>query len=164
VIKRDRDGENTSWLSNPEMYAHVRTMFLHDRIRVQPGDLTGPKTLRAFGGIAEKLGTKVRVLYLSNAEEYFTYNSDYRENVRSLPADEKSLALRTIYNKEWEHADSLWNYQVQPLLDFQARLEHKKNGARNAMIRHADREDKVLERTTDVKGLSRISIGAPGAQ
>lgn len=164
VIKRDRDGQNTSWLSNPEMYAHVRTMFLNDRIRVQPGDLTGPKTLRAFGAVVEKLGTKVRVLYLSNAEEYFTYTSDYRENVRSLPADDKSITLRTIYNKEWEHADSLWNYQVQPLQDFQARLEQKKNGGRNAMIRYADREDGVLERTTDVKGLSRIAMTAPGAQ
>lgn len=163
VLTRDEKDVNTSWLSNPVMYAHVRTMYLNDRVRILAGDLTGPKTMITFGDAVRALGSTVRVLYLSNAEEYFMYNAQYRANIKGMPADERSLVLRTIYNKKWEHADALWNYQVQPLTDFQARMDDKKNAGRNAMIRHADKTDKVVERTTDVKGLSRINLGPPPA-
>jgi hypothetical protein len=161
VITRKQDGAQTSWLSNPEMYAHIRTMYLDDRVRILGGDLTGPNSLLGIGESAKALGQVVRIFYMSNAEEYFMYTPHFRANVKGLPSDEKSLTLRTIYNKKWEHADALWNYQVQPLQDFQQRMDDKKNAGRNAMIRYADNRDKVLDRTTDVKGLSRLNHSAP---
>ncbi len=157
VIERHQGDEKTSWLSNPEYYAHIRTLFQNDRVRVMDGDLTGKDTMISIGVAATKLEVPVRVLYLSNAEEYYRYTPQYVDNVAGLPGDEKSLVLRTIYNKEWEHADSLWNYQVQPLASYQGYLSDGKARSRNGMFRVATKE-KVLERTTDVPGVSRLGV------
>ncbi len=155
VIRRTRDGAATSWLSNPELYAHIRTLYQNDRIRAMGGDLTGGRSLMAVGAAAKALEVPVKVLYLSNAEEYFKYVSQYRENVRNLPLEDNSVVLRTIYSKEWVHADGLWGYQVQRLADFQTRLEDAKNRSRNSMFRFAEK-DRVLDRDTGVKGLSLL--------
>ena len=158
VIERHQGDARTSWLSNPDYYKHIRTLFQNDRVRIMDGDLTGPDTMISVGVAATKLGTPIRVLYLSNAEEYYKYTTQYQANIAGLPGDETSVVLRTIYNKEWEHADSLWNYQVQPLASYQSYLDGGQVRSRNAMFRVADK-DGVLERTTDVPGLSRLGMG-----
>ncbi len=158
VIARDQDGANTSWLSNPDYYAHVRKLYLGDRIRMLVGDLTGPKTLQTVATAAKGLGLPVQVLYLSNAEEYYDYTTQYRSNIGALEIADDSVILRTIYNKEWVHADALWNYQVQPLADYQTRLTEKKNSGRNNMLRHADAADQLERNNPQVSGLSRVNI------
>ena len=158
VIARDQDGVATSWLSNPDLYAHVRKLYLNDRIRMLVGDLTGPKTLQTVASAAKGLGLPIQVLYLSNAEEYYDYTAQYRSNIGAFEIADDSVILRTIYNKKWVHADALWNYQVQPLADYQARLTDKKNTGRNSMLRYAE-SDKQLERNNaQVNGLSRVNI------
>lgn len=157
VISRDEGGAKTSWLSNPEHYEHIRTLFENDRVRIMPGDLTGPDTMTSIGIAATTLGVPVRVLYLSNAEEYYKYTKQYLANIAGLPGDEKSVVLRTIYNKEWEHADALWNYQVQPLANYQRFLSEGNVRSRNSMFRAAEKQG-VLERTTDVPGVSHIGV------
>jgi len=159
VIARKQDGVTTSWLSNPDYYAHIRKLYQNDRVRMLVGNLTGPNTLQTIAAAADELGLPVQVLYLSNAEEYYDYTSQYRANIKALPTSEGSVVLRTIYNKDWVHADALWNYQVQPLRDYQARLEDSKNTRRNRMLSSADAE-RVLERNlATVNGLSRVNIG-----
>ncbi|PRQ04015.1 LIC_10091 family protein [Enhygromyxa salina] len=164
VIVRDRDGVATSWLSNPDYYAHIRKLYLSDRVRMLVGDLTGPQTLTTIAKAAEGLGLPVKVLYLSNAEEYYDYTSQYQANIRGLPGADDSIVLRTIYSKDWVHADALWNYQVQPLADYQARVGEPNNARRNRMLNAADK-DKLIERDPDgVSGLSRVnfeSLGSP---
>jgi hypothetical protein len=158
VIERDRDGVMTSWLSNPDYYAHIRKLYQSDRVRMLVGDLTGPNTLQTIAKAAEGLGLPVTVLYLSNAEEYYDYTSQYRSNIKALPSIDSSVVLRTIYSKKWVHADALWNYQVQPLADYKVRLEDPKNSRRTRMLDNADKE-KVLEKNLEsVKGLSRVNI------
>jgi len=157
VIARHQGDEQTSWLSNADHYKHIRTLFQNDRVRVMDGDLTGKDTMTSIGVATTKLEVPVRVLYLSNAEEYYKYTKQYLANVAGLPGDDKSVVLRTIYNKEWEHADSLWNYQVQPLANYQEFLSGGEVRSRNAMFRVATKQ-KVLERTTDVPGLSRLGV------
>jgi len=157
VIERNQGDAKTSWLSNPDYYKHIRTLFQNDRVRIMDGDLTGADTMTSVGVATTKLQVPVRVLYLSNAEEYYKYTKQYVANVAGLPGDEKSVALRTIYNKEWEHADTLWNYQVQPLANYQEFLSGGEVRSRNSMFRAADKQ-KVLERTTDVPGVSRLGV------
>ncbi|MBV1858480.1 MAG: hypothetical protein KUG77_08710 [Nannocystaceae bacterium] len=157
VIERHQGETHTSWLSNPDSYKHIRTLFQNGRVRIMDGDLTGADTMTSIGVAATALQVPVNVLYLSNAEEYYKYSKQYVANVAGLPGDAKSLTLRTIYNKEWEHADSLWNYQVQPLASYQAFLSEGKIHSRNAMFRAADKQN-VLERTTDVSGVSRLGV------
>jgi len=162
VIARDQDGVNTSWLSNPDYYAHIRRLYQSDRVRMLVGDLTGPNTLQTIAKAAEGLGLPVSVLYLSNAEEYYDYTSQYRANIEALPITDASVVLRTIYSKKWVHADALWNYQVQPLSDYQARLEDPKNNRRNRMLVYAEK-DGLLEKNLDtVNGLSRVNIAGLG--
>ena len=164
VIVRDRDGAMTSWLSNPEYYAHIKKLYESDRVRMLVGDLTGPTTLGStIAKAANGLGLPIEVLYLSNAEEYYDYTPQYRQNIQNLPVADDSVVLRTIYSKDWVHADSLWNYQVQPLADYQTRLEDTANSRRNRMLRSSEKAG-VLERNAEgVEGLSRINVAAlPG--
>ncbi|TPV92285.1 MAG: hypothetical protein B7733_26575 [Myxococcales bacterium FL481] len=147
----------SSWLSNPTWYDAIRRMFREDRIRSMAGDLAGTRSMQTIAANARAMNLPVRVLYLSNAEEYFRYTTQFRNNVRALPGDEHSLVLRTIYSDDWEHAARLWNYQLQPLSDFQRRLAAPQNRSRNPMLRRAAR-DGVVERTTETKGLSRVAM------
>lgn len=158
VIERTEGGAATSWLSNPEYYAHIRKLYQSDRVRFLVGDLTGSKTLATIGSAAHGLGLPVTVVYLSNAEEYYDYTTQYRQNIDGLPTNENSIVLRTIYSKEWVHADSLWNYQIQPMADYKARLDDPKITRRKRLLTAVDQEG-VLERDAGgIKGLSRINI------
>lgn len=158
VIARDEAGVMTSWLSNPEYYAHIRKLYQNDRVRFLVGDLTGPKTLQTIAKAAEGLGLPVTVLYLSNAEEYYDYTSQYRANIKALPTNENSIVLRTIYSKEWVHADSLWNYQVQPLADYKARMDDPKITRRTRMLNAVDKEGVLEKDAGGIKGFSRVNI------
>jgi hypothetical protein len=158
VIARKQDGAATSWLSNPDYYAHIRKLYQSDRIRHLVGDLTGPNTLQTIAKAAEGLGLPVTVLYLSNAEEYYDYTAQYRANIKALPITDSSVVLRTIYSKKWVHADALWNYQVQPIADYKTRLEDPKNSRRTRMLDYADKEGVLEKNLADVNGLSRLNI------
>jgi hypothetical protein len=157
VIGRKVDGDPASWLSNSEMYDHVRALYQTRRVRMMPGNLAGDTSLQTIASVCKSLDVPVRVLYMSNAEEYFKYTKQFRANIEAMPMDEKSMVLRTIYSKEWEHAD-LWAYQVQPLVDFRDRLGDSLNRSRNPMLRYAEREG-VLDKDTGKKGLSRVATG-----
>lgn len=163
VIRRSRGGEPTGWLSSPVMYEHIRALWTSGRVRPMGGDLTGPNALQTVGRVAADLGAPVRVVYFSNAEEYFKYSPAFTANVLALRGDERSVVLRTIYSSEWEHADQLWAYQVQPLADFQARLGERKNRSRNPMLKYAE-QDGTLRRDTGVKGLSLIALEPASAE
>lgn len=157
VIARQRDGEPSSWLSDPEHYAHVRALWQTGRIRVMPGDLAGAKSLQTVASACKSLELPVRVLYMSNAEEYFKYTPQFVANIDAMPLDEgASMLLRTIYNKKWVHAD-LWAYQVQPLADFRTRLADRKNRSRNPMLRYAEIDGK-LEKETGQEGLTLVAL------
>lgn len=157
VIARNRDGAPSTWLSDPEHYAHVRAMFSTGRVRMMPGDLTGAHSLQTVGAACKAMGIAVKVLYFSNAEEYFKYTPQFVANLEALPIDDaSSKLLRTIYNKKWVHAD-LWAYQVQPIADFRARLADRKNRSRNPMLRYADIDGKLV-RDTGKEGLTLVAL------
>ncbi len=156
VIARTRDGAPSTWLSDPEHYAHIRAMYTGDRVRMMPGDLTGSASLQTAAAACKALGVPVSVLYVSNAEEYFKYAPQFVANIEAMPFDDGGMLLRTIYNKKWAHAD-LWAYQVQPLADFRARLADRKNRSRNPMLRYADLEGKLDKQTGHV-GLTLVGM------
>lgn len=156
VIGRTVDGKAASWLSDPQMYEHIRSMYQTGRVRIMSGNLAGAHSIRTAAAAADALGVPVRVFYLSNAEEYFRYTSDFRANIEALPLDNQSVLLRTIYSKKWEHAD-LWAYQVQNLQDFHTRMQDKRNRSRNPMLRYAER-DEALEKELGIEGFSRVGF------
>lgn len=157
VIKRKQGELASTWLSDPAMYQHIRALFQADRVRAMGGDLTGASSLQTAAAAARELGMPFGVIYLSNAEEYFDYTKQFVANFEAFPIAEGAVLLRTIYNKQWVHADQLWAYQVQPLADFKQRLGDRKNRSRNPMLRYADIEG-VLNKETGTKGLSLVAL------
>jgi hypothetical protein len=124
VSRLERDGRPASWLADPALYARVRSLFTRGRIVARTGDVTGPLTLRAVGEAAARLSVPVRVLYLSNAEQFFRYTPSFSDNVRALPSDERALVLRTFRhprNTPYPEGDD-WHYMVHPMPDFMERL------------------------------------------
>jgi hypothetical protein len=99
---------------------------------------------------------------MSNAEEYFPYSDQFAANVTNFPGSPDAIVLRTLFTAgqnadKWVPADGRWNYQVQPLTDFQQRLaENDKNKKRRIMLLNAAK-DGSLEKTTDVEGFSRLA-------
>ena len=82
------------------------------------GDLTAKETVKAIGAAAKQLNVPVRITYLSNAERYWPYNQDFRENMLSLPMDDKSVVIRTVGAGKKTAADP-YHYVVQDGLGFQ---------------------------------------------
>ncbi len=159
VVARTRDGAPATWLSDPEMYEHIRSLYQTDRLRIMQGNLAGSNSMRTAAKACEALGQTMRTIYMSNAEEYFAYTADFVENITSQPIDDKSVLLRTIYSKKWEHAD-LWAYQVHALPDFKTRLGDKKNRKRTAMLRYAQQDGGLERESLQIEGFSRIGFGA----
>ena len=59
---------------------------LTDRIRRMTVDLTRNKGVKGIGDAALDLGVPIRVVYLSNAEQYWkTYPEQFRDNMLALP-------------------------------------------------------------------------------
>jgi hypothetical protein len=158
-------GQTGSWLADPAAYSYVRTMFATGRIRVLQGNLMGRTTMASIAESARALGVPVKVLYLSNAEDYLFYGDRFADNVRALPIDDDSVALRTIHERfeGWESVgkgDWRWNYQVHSLADFQRRLGDRargKNHDRTAMLADAHAEGAIERVARGVSTIARAS-------
>lgn len=111
-----RAHETPSFLTDPEQYAFVRELVLADRVRALVADLKGDGAIQAIGTAARDLGVAIRVLYLSNAEGYWSrYRAKFRRNIAALPFDEQSVVLRTLLI--W-HVNADYRYNVQPALNY----------------------------------------------
>nr|WP_125169842.1 hypothetical protein [Leptospira perolatii] len=91
-----------TYIHNLEEYKYIRNLALNDRIQIRKADLNSIGTIREIAAAMSKIGVPFRVLYLSNAEEYFVYPDAFRENMISLPFDIGGVLLRTIQNRTKE--------------------------------------------------------------
>ncbi len=121
VIRKLAKEDVTSYLSDPEEYAFVRNLILAGRVRPMVGDLLGKKGLLGLAASARALAVPLRVLYVSNAEGYWKYNTEYRINIIGQYFDDKSLFLRTVAAK-WTNGD--YRYNIQKAFNFQEWLKH----------------------------------------
>ena len=85
-----------SYLTDQAAYSRVRALVAQGRVRTMSADLLGQRGLRGIGDAARALGVRIRVLYLSNAEQYWLYSPTFRDNIASLFFDDRSLVLRTL--------------------------------------------------------------------
>ncbi len=117
-----RNRKAPTFLNDPEQYQFIVDLFKADRVYPICGDLTADIALRDVAEATRKAGLTVRVLYLSNAEQYFKYKSDFKENIYALPFDDRALVLRTVGMKtEWS-PDGMYEYVIQGGDNFQAWL------------------------------------------
>ncbi len=85
----------TYW-NDQETLDYIKAMLREDRIRPMLVNLMEADGMKGVREAAAELGVPVRVLYVSNAEEYWKeYAEQYRKNIAELHSDEKSLLLRT---------------------------------------------------------------------
>lgn len=107
VRRRMKETQTPSFLTDAATYGFVREMYKAERIRPMSTNLLEDKGVRGIGAAAAKLGIPMRVVYLSNAEQYWPYSQVFRDNLRSLPFDEKSQIIRTLstftINKDYRY-------------------------------------------------------------
>jgi len=145
VLRNRPHGVAASWLSDPALYARVRALISAGRVIARNGDVTANGALRAVGRVSRRLGVTVRVLYFSNAEQFFPYSSDFRDNVDGLPSDERTIVLRTFREPGVPYPEGdRWHYMIQPMSDMRARMHengyrHSRQFVRDLMQRHGRR-------------------------
>jgi hypothetical protein len=101
------------WLRNPDNYTYVRTLYQQGRIVALKGDLMGTRTLSSVAAAAHALDLPIRVLYLSNAPSAWGGEvvPNFRDNLRGLPFDERSVVLMTTNNGGFRQM-GYWHYNV----------------------------------------------------
>ena len=114
-----------TFLTDQAQYDFIVGLFKANRVFPVRGDLTATKTVRQVGDASRKCGLTIRTLYLSNAEQYFKYTPDFRENMQSLPYDTESVVIRTAGTKKPWTADGVYDYMVQTADNFMTWLKHK---------------------------------------
>jgi hypothetical protein len=85
-----------NWLDDDETYAFVRQMVMNERVRPMRVNLNDDAGMRGIAEAAAALDVPIRVVYISNAEEYWQeYAAQFRDNLAALPHDERTVLLRT---------------------------------------------------------------------
>ncbi len=138
--RRHKRQKLASYLTDAGQYGDVRRQVQTGHVIAIRGDFTGTKTMRALGDLLKKHRQTVRVFYISNCEQYFKYDSNFRHNINSLPVDTASLILRTRVWREFlpstqePKGPQRYTYIHQPLVLFQAWLKRSKTRDVKGMI------------------------------
>ncbi|EQA44767.1 hypothetical protein LEP1GSC050_3225 [Leptospira broomii serovar Hurstbridge str. 5399] len=161
-LELERSKEKFGWqtfLHDKNDYDYLRNMVINGRIKIRKADLNANGTVREISEAMSKIGIPFRVVYLSNAEEYFSYPRNFRENIISLPTDEKGILLRTIQNRakdvygfpDGEKYPTKFplHYNVQPLLSFRLWMELDRRLFITQMLEYREPVE---------KGFSRLSV------
>ncbi len=102
LAARDLTGRAASYLAREEDFRVVKD--LHARHRVIPvvGDFAGEHALREIGRYLTAHGERLTAFYTSNVEFYLIGNGTYHrfvENLAALPHDDRSVIIRSIFNR-----------------------------------------------------------------
>lgn len=126
-----------SFHNSPEEYQYIRNLSVEQRIQPVVGDLKGTVSMKSIANASVELKIPIRIVYTSNAEEYFKFHENYRTNILSLPIDEKSVMVRTMttgtkpvfgFPDGEKFPDSYpFHYNIQPISNFKEWLKAKKN-------------------------------------
>jgi hypothetical protein len=121
VKRRLVAAELPSFLNDQETYDFIRALLVAGRIRPMVANLLADEGIRGIAAAARELGVPIRLLYLSNAEEYWRrYDDQFKRNIEALPFDERGLVLRTLLT--WS-ANGDYVYSTQPGDNFKRWLE-----------------------------------------
>ena len=169
-----RNFQLSTFANNPEDYAYVRTMALEGRIIAVPGDLNGAVTMKGIASRARQMEIPIRVVYMSNAEEYMRFPPNMRENIRALPVDQRSIVIRTAttgakyvlgYPDGEKFPDKFpFHYNVQPVLVFQEWMNYSEKFKLLDMLRHNRKLQKGLSIQEKTPADLGLSVRAAGVQ
>ena len=118
--KRYKSSKTPTFVSDQAQYDHLVALVKAGRLHPVRGDLTKRGCMKGLSEALVKLGHTLDIIYLSNAEQYFSFKEPFRDNFLGLPVDDASLVLRTApRNKD----KGMYYYEVQGTQDFQAWLK-----------------------------------------
>lgn len=152
------------WLHDKKLYDYIRSLALKGRIMAIRGDLKGKTTVDSISKIATKMGIVLRVIYYSNAEEYFNLDGQFRKNWMNVPVDEKSMIVRTISVDRWHYpwapgsalsTNRGFHYNIQPAMNYIKWLQLSRPGLRTRHILKMGKIDKK-------NGFSIVDAGPAG--
>jgi hypothetical protein len=103
-----------TYLTDQATYDFLRNLIRNGCMRPMLVDLTADQGMVGIGAAAAKVGLPIRTVYLSNAEEYWSYTDQFRTNIRALIGDEHSVVLHT----QSSNVNHDYRYTVQPLANF----------------------------------------------
>jgi hypothetical protein len=124
-------GKPVTWVSDPALYQHVRSLMIARRVVPRVGDLHGEATLLGIAQAAKQAGVTLRTVYLSNAEQWFRYSPQFQRNMLALPHEPRTVVLRTLARGELPTPDGdRWHFSVQTLDAFLSRMAEEQRPAR----------------------------------
>lgn len=124
-----------SYLTDAAQFAWLKRLWEEGRWIPVRGDLTGATTIKELSAVAKRFELPIRVFYMSNAQDYFTWSKgDFRDNVLALPFDERSLVVQTLPS-----SGRLYNYVTQPGLAYQRWLRSRAVDQIGDLFRYAKR-------------------------
>lgn len=122
----------TIWLNDQKYYDRIRNLALAGKIIARKGNLNGTITICGIADAAKRMNVPIRLVYLSNAEEYIpSYSENFKKNFTALPSDNRSILLRTISFQKLSYpwapdseisTDKGFHYNVMALQIFQEYL------------------------------------------
>lgn len=119
ILERDLAGRLGNFLASEDDYRFVRGLQLANRVVPVVGDFAGSKALAAIGGYLRGHGYTVSAFYTSNVEQFLFQNDVFAafvENVRRLPADERSVLIRAVPSRGQAHPAQVPGYRTTTLL------------------------------------------------
>ncbi len=110
-----------TFMNDPESFQYIKTMIQNGRIRTLQANLLGDRAFASIASTLNELGAKVTTLYLSNAEQYWGYSTQFKKNIIGIPAADNALILRTSATYP---NNNDYRYSIQPVSVFKAWLQH----------------------------------------
>lgn len=100
-VTDDNAGHSFTYLSTEERFQGLKRMQAANLIVPVTGNFAGPKALKAVGAWLRERGATVTTFYTSNVEQYLFQDNiwrDYYKNVATLPLDDTSTFIRSVFN------------------------------------------------------------------
>lgn len=85
-----------TFAQSDEEFQYIKKLIEQKRIRPVVGNLLGDKSMDNISFALKEIKCPIRILYTSNAEEYFSFPAAFRQNILNLYTDENGVIIRTI--------------------------------------------------------------------
>ncbi len=121
LLEKDLDGDHQHYLASEDRFRLIKSLQDQDLIVPVVGDLAGTHALVEIGRWLEEHQDTVSAFYTSNVEFYLVRQGDFEQfihNVSALPTDERSLIIRSYFNRGFRsrHPHSVTGYSSTQLL------------------------------------------------
>ena len=102
LLARDPEGHASNYLAIEDAFQTVKTLQANDLVIPVVGNLSGPTALAAIGRAIERRGDRLAAFYASNVEFYLFGEGafpDFAANLRRVPHTNRSVIVRSIFNR-----------------------------------------------------------------